>query len=111
MSTSMIRFMHCDHAGCTAQAPYSPSGSTPDGWTNAANTHGCPDHGDAIAAHKANIASQTRGRGSSEKTTWYLTCACGWHPTPHYAAHSSTWLRERHVKHVATVTAEDRRSA
>ena len=109
MSTSTIRFMNCDFAGCTAQAP-RPFGDgyvaeRPDGWTDAIYTHGCPEHGPAIAAHKANIASQTRGRGSREKTTWFLTCSCGWKPTPHYQTHSSSWLQERHVKHVATVTA------
>lgn len=109
MSTSTIRVMHCDHAGCTAQATCD-GWNTPDGWTNAANTHGCPDHGDAIKAHNANITSQTRGRGSREKTTWYLTCACRWSPTPHYETYSSRWLREQHVKHVARVTADDRRT-
>lgn len=111
MTTSTIRFMHCDHAGCTTQAVCPASATTPDGWTNAGNTHGCPEHGDAIAAHKANVTSQTRGRGSREKITWYLTCACGWHPTPHYETYSTTWLRGQHVKHVASVTSDERTGA
>jgi hypothetical protein len=101
----MVRIAHCDHAGCTAEAICPKNGGTPDGWTNGANAHGCPAHAEAIAAHGANITSQTRGRGSQEKTTWFLTCACRWSPTPHYATYSSTWLREQHLKHVAEVTA------
>lgn len=111
MSTSTIRFMHCDFAECTAQAPL-PFGEgyvadRQDGWTNAIYTHGCPEHGEAIAAHQADITSQTRGRGSREKTTWFLTCACGWKPTPHYQTHTSRWLQERHLAHVKAATRAD----
>lgn len=97
--------MHCDYAGCTAQATRPEPFGTPDGWTNAGNTDGCPDHGEPITTHKANITSQTRGRGYREKTTWYLTCACGWKSTPYYATHSSTWLRKQHLGHVKRATA------
>jgi hypothetical protein len=106
VTTSTIRFMHCDHARCAAQAACPEPFGTPDGWTRAGNTDACPAHGDAIEAHKANITSQTRGRGSREKTTWYLTCACGWHPTPHYATHSASWLRAQHIEHVRQATSD-----
>lgn len=108
MTTSTIRFMHCDFAGCDAQAPNEASGyiaDRPDGWTDAIYTHGCPEHGEPIAAHQAKTTSDTRGRGSREKTTWYLTCTCGWRPTPFYQTHSSRQLQEQHLKHVAAVTA------
>jgi len=105
MSTTTIRVMHCNHARCTANATCPEPFGTPNGWTDAGNTHGCPDHGETIAAHKANVISQTRGRGSREKTTWYLACACGWKPTPFYETYSAAWLRKQHVAHVAEVTA------
>ncbi|GIM88765.1 hypothetical protein [Paractinoplanes toevensis] len=114
MTTSTIRFMNCDFAGCTAQAP-KPHGEgyiadRPDGWTDAIYTHGCPDHGNAIAAHKASVTSETRGRGSREKTTWYLRCECGWRPNPNYQSHSTDWLKKEHLKHLAAATKTEAKS-
>lgn len=106
MTTSTIRFMHCDFTGCTAQAPNSDNGyvaDRPDGWTDAIYTHGCPDHGEVITAHKATKTSRDSGRGSRAKTYWYLTCACGWTPGSH-----ATWnadpLHEAHLRHLAEAT-------
>lgn len=110
MTNTTLRFMNCDYAGCTAQQPHPLSerymADRPDGWTDAIYTHGCPEHGEAITAHRATITSQTRGRGSREKTTWFLTCACGWRPSPNYQTHSSSWLQKRHIQHVQHATAE-----
>lgn len=114
MSTSTIRFMHCDFPGCTAQtphpssAPYVPVRS--DGWTNAIHTHGCPDHGEVVATHTAKVTSQTRGRGRSEKTTWYLTCLCGWRPSPNWQTYNYDWLTRAHIKHLAAMCTEERPS-
>lgn len=107
MTTSTVRLMHCDHAGCDAQAPDDEKGyvaDRPNGWKDAIYTHGCPEHGEAIMAHEASITSRSRGRGSRERTTWFLTCACGWQP-PHFEMDSSRRLKEQHLKHVAAVTA------
>lgn len=103
MTTTLIRVMHCDFAGCTAQVPNDSNGyvkDRPDGWTDLIYTHGCPEHGQAVAAHQATITSDTRGRGSREKTTWFLACACGWRPTPPYQAYSADSLKKQHLAHV-----------
>ena len=109
MSTTTLRFMNCDFAGCAAQTPKPFSegyvANRADGWTDAIHTHGCPEHGEAIAAHQANVTSQTRGRGSREKTTWFLTCVCGWRPTPHHQTHTARWLHDQHLRHVKSLTA------
>jgi hypothetical protein len=104
VSISTIRFMHCDHGQCAAQAACPEPFGTPSGWTRAGNTDGCPAHGHDIEAHKANITSQTSGRGPHEKTTWYLTCACGWRSNPWWVAHSAAWLRAQHIEHVRQAT-------
>ncbi len=107
MTTSTIRFMHCDHAGCDAQAPNEANGYVADrldGWTDAVYTHGCPAHGETIAAHKATVTSETRGRGYKEKTTWYLRCACGWSPSPNFQSYNTDRLRSAHLAHVHDVT-------
>jgi hypothetical protein len=101
VTSTIVYLLSCDHAGCTA----TTSEADAEGWTNAIYTHGCPDHGEAITAHKAKVTDQTRSRGSKEKTTYFLTCACGWQPTPHYEAYSARRLKEQHVKHVAEATA------
>jgi hypothetical protein len=108
VTTSKIDFMHCDFARCTAQTPYDSRALhipvRADGWTNAICTHGCPEHGEAIRAHQASITSQTRGRGRSEKTTWFLACACGWRPAQPWQTHSTDYLRQAHLDHVRTIT-------
>lgn len=109
MTTSIVRILHCDFPDCDARIEDDLHNKLyvqdrPDGWTNAIHTHGCPDHGEVIAAHKADVTSRTSGRGSREKTTWYLACACGWSPTPNRATHSAAGLKDQHVKHVADVT-------
>lgn len=101
MTTTIVYLLHCDHAGCDRAAPKDDS----EGWTDAIYTHGCPDHSEGITAHKANVTSNTRGRGSREKTYWYLKCACGWTPQPYFAIFSAKGLKDQHVRHVADVTA------
>jgi hypothetical protein len=107
MTTSTISVMHCDFAGCIAQAPDESRGyvaDRPDGWTDAIYTHGCPDHGGAIAAHKATKTSRENGQGRRRATYWYLTCACGWTPD-RSAKWNSEGLHAAHLAHVAAVTA------
>jgi hypothetical protein len=101
MTSTTVRLLHCDFAGCGRTCPDDQA----DGWTNAIYTHGCPDHGAAIAAHKAKLDDQTRGRGRNEKTTWYLTCACGWYPTPNFQTYNATRLKAAHLTHVREETA------
>lgn len=110
MTTSTAHFLHCDAAGCDAQAPYDDYNKLyvkhrPDGWANAIYTHGCPRHGDVILAHAATITSQTRGRGRSEKTTWFLTCACGWRSAQPWQTYNSDYLQKAHLAHVQRETA------
>lgn len=101
MTTEDITIWHCDANNCTASAPADTTG-----WTNAIHTHGCPAHGQLITAHKAKITSDTRGRGYREKTTWYLTCACGWTPRPSWATHTYRRLEDQHLAHVQQATTE-----
>ena len=107
MTTTLTRVMHCDHPGCDAQAVAGPRwvAEREDGWADCVHTHGCPEHGEAIRAHWAKVTSQTRGRGRSEKTTWFLECACGWRPSPGWQTHSATGLHEQHKRHVAATLA------
>ncbi|GAA0493908.1 hypothetical protein Ade02nite_20970 [Paractinoplanes deccanensis] len=109
MTTTLITVMNCDFPTCEAQAPKNSGGKwmlhRPDGWTDAIQTHGCPEHGDLIAAHQAKITSGTRGRGAREKTTWYLTCSCEWRPTPNWQTYNADWLRKAHLAHVHEQTA------
>ncbi|MEV0726020.1 hypothetical protein AB0I37_24980 [Micromonospora purpureochromogenes] len=95
MTTSRITIWHCDAQLCGATAPENA-----EGWTSAIYTHGCPDHGGVIASHKAALTDETRGRGSREKTTWYLRCACGWVPRPGFATHTASGLHAKHRAHV-----------
>jgi hypothetical protein len=95
VTVKLLTIWRCD-GPCDASAPEHTAG-----WTDAGRTHGCPDHGTVIAAHKANVTYVTRGRGRSEKTTWYLTCACGWKPVPFYETYSTRWLESAHLLHVA----------
>lgn len=111
MTTTLVHLMRCDHADCDAQAPKASGESyvqdRPDGWTDLIHTHACPDHGPAVAGHAAKITSQTRGRGVSEKTTWFLACSCGWRPTPNYQTYNATRLRQAHLAHVRAETSTD----
>ncbi len=95
MTRSRITVWHCDAHLCRQSAPEDA-----DGWADAIYTHGCPQHGDIITAHKASLTYQTSGRGSREVTTWYLRCACGWTPRPHWAKHSARLLHDAHLVHV-----------
>ena len=101
MTSEIVYLMHCDHLGCDRVTPEKQA----DGWTNAIYTHGCPDHGALIATHQAKITDTTRGRGSKEKTTWYLVCACGWSPTPNFEVHTAARLKRVHLAHVHQETA------
>ena len=103
MTTERITIWHCDADQCEATAPEDA-----DGWTDATYTHGCPAHGELIAAHRAKVTDSTRGRGYRETTTWYLMCACGWTPRPSYAVHSYQGLKERHRAHVRAVPTGER---
>lgn len=107
MTTSTIRLMHCDFAGCDAQDPAEGGyvADRADGWVDAIYTHGCPEHGDEILAHAAKLTSDTRGRGRSEKTTWFLSCSCGWKPAQPWQTHSTDYLRRAHLAHVREQTA------
>lgn len=96
MTSTLITIWHCDGPGCDATAPEKT-----EGWVFAPGTHGCPAHADLIAAHAAKVTSTTRGRGAREKTTWYLTCACGWWPSPNFQTHTARWLHEQHRAHLA----------
>lgn len=95
MSTEILYVWHCDAPECDAI-----TASRTQGWTDAIYTHGCPAHGETIAAHKATITDETRGRGRSEKTTWCLKCACGWTPGRGWATYTSRGLQEEHLQHV-----------
>lgn len=95
MSTEILHVWHCDNPACSAVASQRT-----EGWTDAIYTQGCPAHGEVIAAHKASLDDVTRGRGRSEKTTWYLKCACGWAPSPRWATYTSRGLQEQHLRHV-----------
>ncbi len=96
MTTSTITIWRCDAGWCSAAAPENT-----DGWVSAIYTHGCPAHADRITAHAAKVTHETRGRGASEKTTWYLSCACGWRPRPNFQVHSYRRLQDQHRSHVA----------
>lgn len=95
MTTSTVTIWHCDAQLCGATAPEG----TKD-WTYAIYTHGCPAHGAVIAAHRAKVVHDTRGRGSQETTTWYLRCACGWTPRPDWSKHTAAPLHAQHLAHV-----------
>lgn len=97
MSTTTITILHCDFPGCTEQTP----GHAEDGWTSAIHTHGCPAHGEAIAAHEATVESWNARR----KDWWSLRCACGWTPRPGVSAWSSRDLKAKHLAHLAEVLA------
>ena len=97
MTTQTIQIWRCDAGGCGSTAPEKA-----DGWVSAIYTHGCPAHAALIIAHAAKVTSTTRGRGAKEKTTWYLTCACGWWPSPNFQTHTARWLHEQHRAHLAT---------
>ncbi len=110
MSRSTIEFMHCDHAGCTAKVENDRHGKLyqqqrDNGWVDAIYTHGCPEHGEQILAHMATVTHQTRGRGRSERTTWFLTCACGWRPVERWQVDSADRLKQAHLVHVREQTA------
>nr|WP_221374521.1 hypothetical protein [Actinoplanes polyasparticus] len=110
MSTSTIEFLHCDHAQCAVKVENDRHGKLyqqrrDNGWIDAIYTHGCPEHGGTILAHAAKLTTQTRGRGRSERTTWFLTCACGWTPSPAWQMDSTNYLRERHLAHLREQTA------
>lgn len=102
MTTTVVRLLHCDHASCDRTIPEDQAA----GWGNAIYTHGCPDHAEVIAAHQAKVTSRTRGRGSSEKDTWFLVCACGWSPRPNFQVHNATRLKVAHLAHLAALTEE-----
>lgn len=106
MTTELITMWRCDHPVCSAVAVEGA-----EGWTDAIYTHGCPSHGSLIEAHKAKVTSDTRGRGAREKTTWYLTCACGWMPKPYFATHSYRGLATQHVAHVRDAAGQEARDA
>lgn len=99
MTQQSITIWHCDANGCKQSAPEQA-----DGWTSAIYTHGCPEHGAEIEAHAATITDQTRGRGRSEKTTWFIKCACGWRGG--YETWSTGNLTMRHLLHVKESTAK-----
>lgn len=101
MTSPIVYLLSCDHAGCEQTAPKDEAAA----WTDAIFTHGCPDHGVPIKAHQATVTPQTRGRGRTEKTTWYLACACNWAPTPAFQVHSAARLKLAHLAHVADATA------
>lgn len=102
MSKSTAITWHCDYADCNASAPEKA-----EGWHSEIYTHGCPEHFLDVHVHRAQLTSDTRGRGAREKTTWYLHCACGWHPTPYYTPHTYDWLRKQHLAHVKAATAKE----
>jgi hypothetical protein len=99
MSRSTAVTWHCDHGGCSANAPEKT-----EGWHSAIYTQGCPQHALEIHTHRAELTSDTRGRGAREKTTWYLHCACGWRPRPYYTPYTYDWLQKQHLAHVRAVT-------
>lgn len=96
MTTTTAIIWHCDAGGCTRSATEKTSG-----WTSAVYTHGCPDHGDVITAHKATVT------GDDRSAVWRLVCACGWVPSPSWAKHSACDLKAQHVAHVAAATPAD----
>lgn len=102
MSTSTITFVHCDFPGCDERAEQYDARTVPSGWTGRIYTHGCPEHGEAIAVHAATVECETYRR----KDWWSLRCACGWTP-PRREAWSSAGLRKQHREHLtAALTAE-----
>lgn len=103
MTTSTITVVHCDFPGCDERAEQFDARTMPGGWTGRIYTHGCPEHGEAIAAHAATIESETIRR----KDWWLLRCACGWRPTPGRVAWSSAVLQEHHLAHVKAVLTFD----
>lgn len=99
MTAQSARILHCDFPDCPRRTEaLEVNAPTPDGWTDAIHTHGCPDHGELIAAHKATVTDVERHR----KTYWSLRCACGW--TPGLSEpYSSRSLKVMHRVHVAEV--------
>lgn len=95
MTADIVRIWHCDGSACDASVPEKT-----DGWADEIYTHGCPKHRDLISEHRMKLDHTTRGRGNSEKTTWYVSCACGWRPTPSYATYNYRSLQDRHRAHV-----------
>jgi hypothetical protein len=100
MSVETVKYWVCDASDCGIRAPEGA-----DGWFDGIYTHGCPQHASIVAAHKANVDSSTRGRGSWAVTYWYLNCACGWIPPARWASWHSAPLREQHLLHLRTTTA------
>jgi hypothetical protein len=98
MTSEILHVWHCDHPACDAVVPEKT-----EGWTNAIYTHGCPAHGDVVAAHKADLTYHTHGRGRSEKTTWFMRCGCGWKPSPPYSSGTYRYMEEQHRAHVAAM--------
>jgi hypothetical protein len=96
VTTSTITVVHCDFPGCDAQAEQFDDRTMPAGWTSRIHTHGCPEHGEAIAGHAATVESWTARR----KDWWSLRCACGWMPRPGVAAYTSRGLKAQHLAHL-----------
>jgi hypothetical protein len=95
MTTESITIWVCNAADCDAKAP-----ERADGWYDGIHTHACPGHAGTVAEHKATVSSSSSGRGSRAITRWYLTCSCGWVPSPS----STTWnygpLTKDHLAHL-----------
>lgn len=100
MSVETVRSWVCDAFGCGIRAPEGT-----DEWFNGIYTHGCPKHAAMVAEHKAKIDSSTCGRGSRARTYWYLTCACGWVPSPRWVTWNADPLREQHLIHLSATEA------
>jgi hypothetical protein len=99
VSITRIDIWNCDISICSQSAA---EGTT--GWISASYTvHGCPAHAALVEQHKPSLTSDTRGRGSRERTTWFLTCACGW--SGGYSTWSFDPLMERHLAHLNAVVA------
>lgn len=75
MTSEQIEIWRCDFSVCTAATP----AETP-GWGRLVWLHGCPDHLEALTAHRPSLDSVRRGRGRKERVYWLVGCACGWKP-------------------------------
>lgn len=93
MSTQLVTMWVCDI--CALVVP-----ACTDGWANAVWSHGCPEHAEHVGEHRASVREETRGRGRSEKTTWFLTCACGWVPPRRWSSWNYGPLVEQHHEHL-----------
>lgn len=100
MTVERIKVWRCDAATCKAR----DFASMP-GWFDGVTVQGCPDHAEAVKAHKPLWRSDTQGRGWRAATRSSLVCACGWVPRTRWAYDDRERLEREHLEHLREATA------